>query len=213
MADGYDDADDDLLRHALDALSNPKEQAPSLRLYPVHSVLPAAPCRRIIYSTKGDWLAALTHGFAKLPADVAVVWRHGPLDSYHRNYVRAVVAHFAAPLVFIGDLDPLDLVTYATLASGPGAVSLEYGGISDAWLAACAEALASQFERVCIPMNPAERSGVQRLLQLRPELKSVIGARAVELLLSGRKLELEGATNPRLYSQAVVDDRIRAMFG
>ena len=57
-------------------------------------------------------------------------------------------------------------------------------------------------ERLCIRMDPAEHAGIERMRRLPIDWDKVVGTRAMALLESGLKLELEGASNPGLYSAA-----------
>ena len=91
-----------------------------------------------------------------VPRDVTFLWRYGPLDHAHRALIRRIMGPSSPPLQFIGDLDPLDMAVYATLASDPGTLAVSYLGVSDAWLLRCEQDLTSRpvgsFRRVCIPL-------------------------------------------------------------
>jgi hypothetical protein len=207
-----------LLTSALSRLLGGPGDPNGSRELPLHVVPSAQRCARIIYTTKIDWLARLTDGLADLPKDVAVVWMYGPLTAQHRAVVRAVAQSLDAPIHFVGDLDPLDLVTYATLTqpgeSRPAAVS--YLGISDPWLERCERDLASRpgtsMQAVCIPMEPDEQNALAKLKQLPPPWSDPLGPRASSILASGLKLELEGASNPDLYSRPFRDELVRVLF-
>jgi len=212
--------DDDLLKEAIAALhpdsgsGSPLASHADLRLYPLHCVPAVETCRRVIYSTKGDWLMRLTDGF--VPKDTTMLWRYGPLDGSHRSLVRAIVGHPSPPVLFVGDLDPLDMATYATLVADPELIVASYFGIADAWLHRCEADLAGRpgrpFDRVCIPMGSVEREGFVRLLQLAIDWSAIIGPRALALLQSGVKLELEGASNPAIYSESFSEELRSAVF-
>ena len=188
-----------------------------LREYPLQIVPALQSCSRIIYATKIDWLVRLTDGFTNIPDDVAILWRFAPLSGRHRALVRAVVQSFDAPLYFVGDLDPLDLVTYATLREPTDSplATTNYLGISDSWVERCERDLASQgksIDTVCIPMGAEEKDGFERLKQVPTDWVSLMGPRASSMLGSGIKLELEGASNPRIYSSAFCDELLRFIF-
>lgn len=216
--------EDELLHSVISALlTTGKQGGPTdrletdLREYPLTVVPTLGRCRRIIYTTKMDWLTRLTRGSLK-PADTALLWRTVPLSSQHRDLLRAVVQSFGAPMYFIGDLDPLDLATYATLA-GPGESPQKiatYLGVSDSWLERCERDLASQrgksFQMACMHMDTDERDGFERLKQLPVDWTNVVGPRALSMLASGTKLELEGASNPDLYSQSFQGELLEFVF-
>jgi hypothetical protein len=219
-------SENDLLHDAVSGLLSPHrrrhaaaELQADLRGYPL-TVTPALrSCRRTIYTTKGSWLMSLTQGTLDLPDDVAIFSRFGPLDGPQRALVRAVVQSVGAPMYFIGDLDPLDLVTYATLAEpGESAIATaEYLGVADPWLERCERDLLSQgrtsMQQVCIPMDSEEREGFELLKQVPIDWGGLIGPRALSMLESGMKLELEGATNPHIYSGSFCDEILRFIFG
>ena len=135
-------SDDELLAQAVSFLQTGGGSSPQvdLRHYPLHSIPAVGTCRRVIYSTKADWLMHLIDG--SVPKDATFLWRYGPLDANHRSLVRTIVGHPGPPVQFVGDLDPLDLATYATLAAGPESMVASYLGISDAWLLRCEADLA-----------------------------------------------------------------------
>lgn len=212
-------SEETLLSAAISRLLGDQGDADGGRELPLHVVPAAQRCTRIIYTTKIDWLTRLTDGLTAVPNHVAILWRYGPLSARHRAVVRAVAQSLDAPVYFVGDLDPLDLVTYATLTepSESPLAAMNYLGISDTWLERCERDLASRpgmtIQAVCIQMEPQEQKGLARLKQLPPPWTDPVGPRASSLLAGGLKLELEGASNPDLYSRAFRDDLVRSLFG
>jgi hypothetical protein len=213
------DDEDHLLAAALAALESSGGRAaterPDLWQYPLHCVAALTQCRRVIYTTKGEWLSRLQHG--RLPPDVTLLWRYGPLAPVHRRLVQSIVEQQNTPLAFVGDLDPLDLAVFATLVAEPEVPEGSFLGVSDAWLLRCESDLAHRqgrrLQQVCISMTTNERDGFERLLRLPVDWTRWIGPRAVALLHSGLKLELEGATNPDLYSAAFNETLRHEIFG
>ena len=168
---------------------------------PIRVTPPAAACRKVLFSTKDQWLSTLAPEGP--PRDVALITRYGPVDAERRALLRPIAAAFAAPIVFAGDLDPLDLAAFATLALGPDPIPMRYVGIDDAWLNLCEVDLATRdrvLERVCIRLNDDERTGLDRLAKLPIDWPALVGPRCWALLQAGLKLELEGASNPAMYS-------------
>jgi hypothetical protein len=211
-------SEEKLLGDAISRLLGGEHDPDAGRELPLHIVPAARGCTKIIYTTKIDWLARLTDGLTNVPAEVAILWRYGPLSPQYQAVVRAVAQSLDAPIYFVGDLDPLDLVTYATLAA-PGEsplMAIGYLGISDGWLERCERDLALRpgmaMQAVCIPMEPEEQNALARLKQLPPPWADPLGPRATSLLSAGLKLELEGASNPDLYSRAFCDDLVRSLF-
>jgi hypothetical protein len=211
-----EDGEAGLLAEAIAALQSRAATSgqSGLPRYPFHCIPSSGSCRRIIYSTKGDWLLRLTDD--PIPDDVAMVWRVGPLGPSERAFVRGVVGLLAAPVFFVGDLDPLDLAAYATLVAEATLANASYLGVSGTWLDACEADLVahrrSALKQVCIPMDDAERAGWATLRDVGIDWPHVVGPRAVSLLDSGVKLELEGASNRELYSPEFRRGLVRALF-
>lgn len=215
--------EEELLHNAISALitsgeGGTVEEQAELREYPLHIVPARQACRKTIYTTKLDWLRLLGEGTTGLPEDVAILWRSGPLNTAHRAVVRAIVKSIGTPIYFIGDLDPLDLVTYASLATPVESLvpTTNYLGISDPWLERCEVDLASKpgrsIKAACIIMEAEERDGFERLKRIRIDWISLVGQRAFSLLESGMKLELEGASNPHLYSASFRHELLGFIF-
>lgn len=108
----------------------------------------------------------------------------------------------------MGDLDPLDLAAFACLQRGGApprsraapAVPITYAGIDDTWLATIERRLRGRGLRVvCIEQDAQERKFLAKLVRTGLDLTSLVGPRCAALLQEGMKLEIEGASNPRLY--------------
>jgi hypothetical protein len=209
------DGENELLTEAVSALraGGVVANRAALNQPPFHCVPSPEKTRRIIYSTKCDWL--LNVAGHSIPDDVTLLWRYGPLGPRERAFVRCMADHFGVAVSFVGDLDPLDLATYATLVADPVVFDAVYLGISASWLDACQADLAKQavaFQRVCIPMDAAERDGWQGLREVRIDWSTLLGASALALLDSGLKLELEGGSNPAIYSAAFTAELAHSLF-
>lgn len=206
-------SEEDILESALAALLSSGDAAGGdlareLRGYPLHVVAPLGRCRKIVYTTKIDWLAGMTKGLEAIPDDVCVMWRFGPLTVQHRSLLGSMVRALDAPVHFVGDLDPLDLVTFATLAE----LSPKYDGVDDSWLALCERYLRPDkaLSSVCIRMDEVEKDALGRLMGA--QWPNPIGQRALTLLASGLKLELEGATTPEFYVAGFHDQVIARLL-
>ena len=91
-----------------------------------------------------------------------------------------------------------------------------YAGVDGAWLDRCREDLAASkglpLERTCIAMDAVERIGLTQLGQLAVDWPQIVGPQAWSLLQSGFKLELEGASNPHLYSSSFQNELRRHLL-
>jgi len=151
---------------------------------------------RVLLLTKSSllrvWLGA------QLPtAGTAVVVTHGVPSARQLDLLRNLVKRLGAPVGFIGDLDPLDLMAFQGYEASLGA---KYLGIDDEWIALCRRT-ALQPVRIAIQMNRRERQQLLQLGRLLPRLEVLVGNQAAALLRSGRKIEIEGVSNPLLYPE------------
>jgi hypothetical protein len=141
----------------------------------------------------------------RIPPEIAIFQRYGPLAKPQKHLLELLVDQLDAPVFFVGDLDPTDLTTYATLVSGNRPESslskATYLGVGDEWLKLCErDAPGRPLSVTCITLDASERSALERLHALAIDWRKVVGKRSMKLLASGMKLELEGASNPALYS-------------
>lgn len=211
-----DDGEDGLLTAALDALAGRSADGyeQDLRHRPLHVVPSLAPARRIVYTTKVDWLVDVLGWPDGAPDDVALVWRWAPVGRAHAAPLRATVEALAAPLVFVGDLDPLDLATFSTLSRALEGLPVRYAGVGDAWLELCERHLApgTTLRALSAEMSGPERAAVRRAEAEGLGWRALAGPRGSALLESGVRLELEGASNPAFFSARLAGDLARLVL-
>ncbi len=187
------------------------------RDYALEVVLPLSACRKALLVTKRGWLDVGRTVDEQIPPDVAVLQRYGPLSESHKRLLEQVIDHLAAPLFFVGDLDPMDLTTYATLISGNRDASklskTKYLGVGDEWIKLCeGDAPGRPLSVCCIELDTGERRALDRLQKLAIDWRKVVGKRSMKLLTSGMKLELEGASNPAIYTPAFREKLVSLLF-
>jgi len=121
--------------------------------------------------------------------------------------VRLHASGYRLPVMFVGDLDPLDLTIFSIIRQSMPA---HYLGIDDSWVA-----LSDAHRRgrrplasVCFKMTDLEREHWLIARQLLPDAERLVGPRCFALLESFVKLELEGAaslgTYPKNFSTLLV---------
>jgi hypothetical protein len=175
------------------------------RDYALEITPPLSTCRKVMFLTKRGWLDIGLSAGNEIPDDIAVFRRYGPLATPQKRLLELLVEELAAPLFFVGDLDPTDLTTYATLITGNRPESkltkASYLGIGDEWLKLCERNASGRPLSVsCIPLDAGERRAFERLQALAIDWHKIAGKRGMKLLASGVKLELEGASSPALYT-------------
>ena len=171
-----------------------------LTVYPERS---AADCLLVL--TK-DAMARYLLRHDLIPDAVGLFCLHGPATTTHCGLIKHHVDTVHAPLLFYGDLDPMDLTTFATLRVGGDewsdsssvAVQLEHRGINDDVLrlvesmtGAAAPGHGSYQQRLFIPMVSDERRHFDVLNELVDDVADLVGPRCFDLLCQGFKLEVE----------------------
>jgi hypothetical protein len=139
-------------------------------------------------------------------SDVAVIAQGGVPSPEYCALLWTIVREWDAPLVFVGGLDPFDLLALAVLVSWnqahrKSAVRLAYGGIDDRWLRLCREELSAprRISQLLIEMESGERKCLEMVEAFFPRLDTLVGAQASKILRSGKRFGLEGAVNAALY--------------
>jgi hypothetical protein len=161
-------------------------------------VLPKRRSARIVFVTKLSGL--LGFDFDVFTSNQTVVRGYGVLS---RAYVGALARVCPRGVIhFVGDLDPLDLTAYLSLASRLHTLGrmIRYLGVDGAWVQRCRRAL-KRDKLPTIPMSDFEKAHFELLKGVGIPWERIIGRQALDVLDSGFKLELEGATNPAFYAE------------
>ena len=147
----------------------------------------------------------------RYPKHLLSMVRGGVLTLGYWRWIRDAAKQARLPLCFVGDLDPYDLTTFLVLRSGdpdlrrPGrqALPITFAGIDDSWLELCEGHLLPRMrgELPVIKMAGLELEHRDIVLHLAPWLLDLVGPRCADLLRSGMKLEVEGASNPSFYDE------------
>lgn len=91
-------------------------------------------------------------------------------------------------LLFLGDMDPADLMMFAWARAGLHPTHVTFAGVNDALLKASGVATTGAF---AIPLAESEQASLALLGEVVPDLARVVGRNCVQLLEAGRKIELE----------------------
>ena len=196
-----------------------------VRMHPLQVIPAEGRCRRVLYLTKLDWLLELVGDEDRVPSDVAILHRFGLVAPTTLELISRFLGGSTPSLVFIGDLNPQDLATFACLVSGGTAAKpksddkVVYAGVRDTWIDICLqefrnpfigddrssdESKEAQFRRAaCVALSDAERDALALLRRLPVSWETLLGQNSLALLDSGWRLDVEGATNGRLYSTSL----------
>jgi hypothetical protein len=163
--------------------------------------LPAAPSFLVI-SPKRDAVRWWWNQIG-LPRDLGSACASFPADPGALPILQPLYRQSAAT-AFVGDLDPLAIVQYVETRRSlhdPKGPPFLYGGINDVWLEAIRRSLKRpvRFERIRIALSRSEKALLAQIDRAF-DLERLVGPHSAEMLRGGYKIELEGATNPRIYS-------------
>jgi hypothetical protein len=176
---------------------------------------------RVLYVTKSTWLT-MCKAWPIVTSRWSLITRYGPVPAPYAEVVRREMKRVqASELAVVGDLDPLDLTVLLSLACGglgaegrTRSMAVAWHGPRDEWLDGCDRARRRSGWRgePTIDMTRFERTHWARLRALDVPWSRIVGPRAVAMLDGGRKMELEGASNPGIYG-AGFERRVRRLAG
>ncbi|QDU54690.1 hypothetical protein [Aeoliella mucimassa] len=150
--------------------------------YPYSVVPPRPDAQFVVYCTKTTFLQNLMHDLegkqpfgaimrGGLPADDDIDWLCSQVGTRR--------------LLFLGDADPADLLTFAWLRES---LPMEYVGLSECLLQKCGVEIQ---DRLSIPLVDNEIAALPLVTKCLGDLDDYIGPGCSQLLSSGYKVELE----------------------
>lgn len=145
---------------------------------------PATRTAKILYTTKVHASDCL-FGENLLPG-YGWIARYGLPDAADAVWLRQFAR--GRTLLFLGDMDPPDLLVFAWLRHKLRGIKLRHIGVNDHLLTACTLTPSS---RSTIPFSVSERKALPLLDKVWPDWHATIGPTCSALLASGHKLEVE----------------------
>ncbi|MGD9644967.1 MAG: hypothetical protein AB7U73_04590 [Pirellulales bacterium] len=141
----------------------------------------------VVFTTKP---ATVRHAIAADKVQpLGVVGRYGLPHRRDLAWIRELVGR--RPLLFLGDLDPSDLMVFAWLRARLAPKRVRHLGVNDTLLQRVDARLTI---RNTIALAPTELAACELLPELLEDLPTLIGPGCSELLFGGRKMELEAIT-------------------
>lgn len=156
-----------------------------LRASPYFVVGPSIQSERIIFTTKPMIVSTAVYDL-KMSEDIGMIGRYGLPSRADLNWIGPMVA--PCQLLFLGDMDHVDLLVFAWLRAGLHPKPITYAGVSDTLFQG---AVPSQ----SIPCAPSEQRSLPFLQEAVPDLVGVTGYMCARMLKQGRKIEIEGIGN------------------
>lgn len=157
---------------------------------------------RIIYTTKPRLFAAELPR-VEAPLHRSVIGRYGLPTADDLRRISEIAAD--ATIVFLGDLDPPDLLIYAWLRGHLHPRKITHAGVNDRLLAALRIVV---IDSMLVPAAPSEIDSLAFLKDAFPNCVDATGVACAQIIQRGFKLELEALVSARNASavlQAVTD--------
>jgi hypothetical protein len=173
-------------------------------------VLSPRPAGRVLFVTKLQGLLGLD--LDEAVSHVTILTRYGVPS---RGYIACLARAFSrGPIEFVGDLDPLDLTVFLSLASRLRAFRkvVRYVGVDSQWIERCRRYAKGSGSLPLIRMSGFEVAHWALLKATDVAWERIVGFQAFEVLNQGFKLELEGATNPNIYSATLSAELTEVLF-
>jgi hypothetical protein len=151
-----------------------------------HVIGPSQSTRWMLFTTKPAVVSAALDGGPSYEHQMGLIGRYGlPLPA-DVAWISGLVGH--SELLFLGDMDPVDLMVYAWLRASLLPKPVRHIGVSDTLLADFAVPVPQWCIMRCADSELAARSVIQQVL---PNLAETVGPQCAALLAEGRKIELE----------------------
>ncbi len=161
------------------------------RWFPYSVVGPTTDGAPIVFTTKPSVvLAAMDQD--EVADGPGVIGRYGLPSRTDLAWMGGIIG--ARALLFLGDMDPVDLMVFALLRTSLSARQVTFVGVNDALLEAAG---LSATTTVSIPLAPSEQQSLTLLGNVLPDLCDTVGRDCARLLEQGRKIELEGVRSCR----------------
>ncbi len=137
-------------------------------------------------------------------ASVGMIGREGLPIGSDAQWIRRAVGK--ATLLFLGDMDPADLMIFAWLRARMHPKKITHRGINDAFLHDVDVFLPESFIMKC---SPSEQKALPILNSVFPDYAAVVGPNCADLLANARKIELEAIISAKGSVEPIVAAAIR----
>ncbi len=139
------------------------------RAFPYSVIGPADAMGSIIFTTKPKIVSAIIHEDEARHGFGVVGW-YGLPNEADLGWIRKVIGQ--RPVLFLGDLDPVDLLVFAWFRSSLGTGNITHVGLSDAFLKALELPLTQSLVFSC---TPSEGESLGLLRTVLPDLRETVG--------------------------------------
>jgi hypothetical protein len=170
------------------AKHNDGEFGPGIRVgrsFPYSVVGPATDGAPVVFTTKPSVVLAATDQ-DEVADGTGVIGRYGLPSLRDLDWIGRIVG--ARTVLFLGDMDPADLMVFAWLRNSLCASQFTFTGVNDALLEAAG---LSATTPLSLPLAASEQQSMTLLRTVLPDLADTVGRDCARMLEQGRKIELE----------------------
>jgi hypothetical protein len=160
------------------------EFALGTRALPFSVIRPAGAAAPVLYTTKPSIVTPIIDREAR--PGFGMIGRYGLPGEADLRWIHKVIGRH--PLLFLGDMDPVDLMVFAWLRAVLRPRPVTYLGVNDDFLKALELPSTGSSS---IPCAPSERASIALLKRVFPDLTEKVGHKCAEMLERGEKVELD----------------------
>lgn len=139
----------------------------------------------VLFTTKPALMVKVLDRYP-IPGTFALLGRVGLPAATDVGWMRNFIGK--QKLMFLGDMDPVDLLIFAWLREHLGSTKVVYLGVSDRVIDVAGVKLSPANT---IPLSKSEQKALPLLSQALPGFETAIGPNCAAALTQGRKMELE----------------------
>jgi len=162
-----------------------------VRAFPYSVIGSSGSAGCVIFTTKPTVVSAVLHDY-EAATSPGMVGRYGLPDDADLLWIRKVIGRRS--LLFLGDMDPVDLLVFAWLCASLRPKRIAHLGVNDAFLRALKVGSTKSLSTPCVP---SERESLTLLKKVLPDLRHTVGPKCARMLERGEKLELEAILSNR----------------
>ncbi len=144
---------------------------------------------RFVFATKSTVVFQAIDGCAEC-AGLGIIARYGLPGKKDAQWIADLTARH--DLLFLGDMDPVDLLVFAWLRARLHRKRVEHLGVSDRYLALLQVELP---EHYTIELSPSERASMALVEKVLPDFREIVGMKCAAVLQQGRKIEQEAVVS------------------
>jgi len=176
---------------------NDGDFASGISTLPYSVIGPTIDGGRVIFATKQRVVSTIVDE-RKVSDEFGMIARYGLPGETDLHWIRKLIG--PRELLFLGDMDPVDLMVFAWLRARLRPKHVIHIGVNDALLAALR---ISSTKTLSIPCGPSEQQSLALLKKVLPDLRKTVGTNCAQMLERGAKIELDGIGRDRKHRVAI----------